>query len=387
MAPVLKTGTGMLLAPSEATAAFPRLSRLGARRLTRAHALLAERPSFATAAKNALTASLSAVGAQLGSALQARAHLVDSAVNLSRALPRTSAYALVDLSALYATAVVDVEPVFLSAVLERLCGAKARKTPVSELTRIEQIAFGFLCTTALAGIRGHADIDGRFAPRLISVHQRREEVTPYLAIRERHVCVDLRLELGDLSGAVRLFLPARALQTALQELPAVRPSTFETAISTLGVPFRARMGRASLTLQEIVGLSRGDVVVFDGMVLAEGTVTGPVRLLGASFDLTGTVTQTGFQVSRAHLRGPRTELPMNGKDDATCMLPIELEVELARVQLPVSDLAAIKPGAVVPLRINAADPVVIRIGERTVARAELVEIDGEVGARILSLVG
>jgi type III secretion protein Q len=53
----------------------------------------------------------------------------------------------------------------------------------------------------------------------------------------------------------------------------------------------------------------------------------------------------------------------------------------------VGDLAGLRPGAVLPLRINPADPVTIRIGERVLAKAELVEIDGEVGARILSIVG
>ncbi|MFL5321869.1 MAG: FliM/FliN family flagellar motor switch protein, partial [Myxococcaceae bacterium] len=219
----------------------------------------------------------------------------------------------------------------------------------------------------------------------ISVHHRRDDIIDRLATRERHLCIDVRLEVGELSGAVRLLLPAKAAQAAIQDLPVSRPSTGETPISKVGVPFRARMGKSSLTPRELIDLGKGDVVVFAGMSLAKDTVIGQARLLGARFDLAGALTESGFQISRAYLRGPQTELPMNGKDEATCMLPIELEIELAKVHLPVGDLANIKPGAVVPLRINAADPVLIKIGDRAIARAELVEIDGEVGARIISL--
>jgi type III secretion protein Q len=40
---------------------------------------------------------------------------------------------------------------------------------------------------------------------------------------------------------------------------------------------------------------------------------------------------------------------------------------------------------VIPLHINAAQQVVVRIGDKAVARAELVEIEGEIGARIVAM--
>jgi len=66
-------------------------------------------------------------------------------------------------------------------------------------------------------------------------------------------------------------------------------------------------------------------------------------------------------------------------------LPVEVEIELTRLLLPLSELAGLKPGALLPLHINASEPVLLRVGDRAVARAELVDIEGEVGARILTL--
>ena len=73
-------------------------------------------------------------------------------------------------------------------------------------------------------------------------------------------------------------------------------------------------------------------------------------------------------------------------DPALSELPVELEVELARVPLSLAEVAALQPGAVIPLRVSAGDPVFLRAGDRRIARAELVEIDGEVAARVLELV-
>jgi len=66
-------------------------------------------------------------------------------------------------------------------------------------------------------------------------------------------------------------------------------------------------------------------------------------------------------------------------------LPVELEIELGRLSLTVAELAGLRAGALLPLRISASEPVLLKVGARAVARAELVDIEGEVGARILEL--
>jgi type III secretion protein Q len=72
-------------------------------------------------------------------------------------------------------------------------------------------------------------------------------------------------------------------------------------------------------------------------------------------------------------------------DPQLSTLPVELEVELARVPLTLVELAALAPGMVLPLRISVGDPVFLRAGDRRVARAELVDLEGEVAARVLDV--
>jgi type III secretion protein Q len=72
-------------------------------------------------------------------------------------------------------------------------------------------------------------------------------------------------------------------------------------------------------------------------------------------------------------------------DDRTAQLPLRLEIELARIELPLSELARLEPGAALPLAVDRRGVVTLRIGERAVGRGELVDVDGAVGVRVLSL--
>jgi type III secretion protein Q len=73
--------------------------------------------------------------------------------------------------------------------------------------------------------------------------------------------------------------------------------------------------------------------------------------------------------------------------DTGAAIPVLLEVELARVALPLAELARLEPGAVLPLAIDRRGLVTLRLGDREVARGELVDVDGAVGVRILSMGG
>ena len=136
-----------------------------------------------------------------------------------------------------------------------------------------------------------------------------------------------------------------------------------------------------LAPRDASALGRGDVLVFP-LVTAEGSrLSGPGRLLTSSFELRGTFSAAGFTLTRAMERLPQ-ETVMSSADPT---VPIEVEIELTRLRVPLDQLGALQVGAVMPLHISAAQSVVLRVGDRAVARAELVEVEGEIGARILSM--
>jgi flagellar motor switch protein FliN/FliY len=68
-------------------------------------------------------------------------------------------------------------------------------------------------------------------------------------------------------------------------------------------------------------------------------------------------------------------------------VPLELSVELGRVTLNLSDLAArLGPGSIIPLNKTTGDKLDVRVNGRLVARAEAVAVGERCGIRIVEIV-
>ena len=65
---------------------------------------------------------------------------------------------------------------------------------------------------------------------------------------------------------------------------------------------------------------------------------------------------------------------------------MELSVELGRSRLPLRDLLALAPGAVLELERTAGEPVDVLVNGTVVARGEVVVVDGDFGVRVTEIV-
>ncbi len=61
---------------------------------------------------------------------------------------------------------------------------------------------------------------------------------------------------------------------------------------------------------------------------------------------------------------------------------VEVAIELARLEMPIAELAALAPGAVVTTGRLVGERVALRAGDRVIAWGELVDVEGEVGVRL-----
>ena len=69
-------------------------------------------------------------------------------------------------------------------------------------------------------------------------------------------------------------------------------------------------------------------------------------------------------------------------------VPLELTVELGRIRLSLSELAArLGPGSIITLDTATGAPLDVRVNSRLVARAEAIAIGEKCGIRIVELVG
>ncbi|MBM7114261.1 FliM/FliN family flagellar motor switch protein [Archangium primigenium] len=365
------------------------LRQLGVRRVSRAHVTLQQRPHLGRLGARALKAVETALTRELGCEVRVEARVVEAVVMPASGLAHTAAFAWVDLSSLGGLAILELEPAVLFAVLDRLSGTATRPCPLTGLTRLEEASFAFVGLSVLDVLRGQEELWRRFGPRLTGVTMNRTDTLARMDARRRHLGVELRVTVGGTTAGGRLLLPAQVLDSACGDLPLERDGGLAPEVLAAKVVAGCRLGRASLPRESWRALGQGDVVLFEGVRWDGAALVGAGRLVSSGFELGGTVGPEGFSWSRVQVRGALQELDMvtqvNERSEGMPPLPVEVEIELTRCLLPLSELAALKPGGLLPLRISASEPVVLRVGDRAVARAELVDIEGEVGARILCL--
>jgi flagellar motor switch protein FliN/FliY len=69
-------------------------------------------------------------------------------------------------------------------------------------------------------------------------------------------------------------------------------------------------------------------------------------------------------------------------------VPLELTVELGRIRLSLSELAArLGPGSIITLDTATGAPLDVRVNNRLVARAEAIAVGEKCGIRIVEIVG
>jgi type III secretion protein Q len=331
----------------------------------------------ATALMQAVAGHLSE---QLAVPVSIEARLHDGTLQPLTHLAKLGAFAVLELNG-DGLAVLELDMMSVGALLRYAAGASIAAAAPFRLTRIEEAALGWLLLSALSAVRGVADVQARYAPRLVSLDFDRGEVLGRVDARRKHLSVSLALRVKDTTGTIRLILPSTWLQTVLESVPEEAPGPLQPSVARASLEAVFIVGSMMLSRRDAEQLGPGDVLVFPGVTIDGVRLRGPGRVVTSSFELAGTFAAQGLTLTRA-IERPALEPPMSSVDPS---VPVEVEIELTRLRVPLDQLGVLKPGAVVPLHINAAQTVVLRVGDRAVARAELVEVEGEIGARILSM--
>jgi type III secretion protein Q len=263
-----------------------------------------------------------------------------------------SARLAIELAAIPAVAALEVDPALVVRLVDVLAGGPGAPVPATALTPVETAALELFALAALDGAASASAIETALAPR----------VAGEAAGVSAPVAIELAVAAGDVTGRARLLLPASAIR-ALRT-----PADGDGPAAALALPVSLRRGAASLGASELEALAPGDVVVLDGGAPAAETLVIP-----GGVAIRGRLEDDAFQVE---------EIAMTQR---TAQLPVTLEVELARIDVPLGELARLEPGSVLALPVDRRGLVTLRAGERAVARGELVDVEGSVAVRILSV--
>jgi flagellar motor switch protein FliN/FliY len=77
----------------------------------------------------------------------------------------------------------------------------------------------------------------------------------------------------------------------------------------------------------------------------------------------------------------------NMPEDFIGDIPVELVVELGRKKMLLRDIAKLKTDDIVDLEQTMEVPLNIVVGDKLLARGELVKVNGRIGLRIIEMVG
>lgn len=349
------------------------------KRFSRAHLDLAARPDVRAEATDAMNAAFARLAEQLGHPISAITRIIDGTLQPLQHLGRESLFVVVELSTASTLALIEIEGPVVAHLLRVAAGSEVSGSTVNSLTRIESAALGWLALSAIAGLRSAPGFETRFGPRLVTLTLDRGEALRAIDATLRHLAIELHLTGEHPLGTARVLLPAKMLQLAIQSSAPSEPPVAPEPVLEASLAAAVRFGHATLLRSDVGQLSAGDVIVFAGTRFSGDHLHGAARLSTRSFVLAGAATADGFTLSTI------TSHPHPESSMATTV-NVDVEIELTTIQLPIRQLGTIAPGSVLPLHINAAQQVTLRIGGKAVALAELVEVEGEIGARITAMI-
>jgi len=141
---------------------------------------------------------------------------------------------------------------------------------------------------------------------------------------------------------------------------------------TVAAPIVSGVGRVAL--RDLLSLSRRDVVLLDSSPQRD---SGRLAVGRGGFPVT--LTEAEATIAGPYQRGPIMEQSV--ADDVT----VEVACQLGSLQLTARRVLELAPGQVLPLDRRLGGPVELVVGTRVIGTGELVDVDGELGIRVLAL--
>ncbi|MDE3055576.1 MAG: type III secretion system cytoplasmic ring protein SctQ [Verrucomicrobiota bacterium] len=163
------------------------------------------------------------------------------------------------------------------------------------------------------------------------------------------------------------------------------------------LPFSYRESALAQTLTLRVGLEIGKVtlserewkeVTIGDLLFLESASYDPEQGEGIALLKTENIALCQAQIlrNRITVQPIQEEIVEEETPQSLETIPLTLSVELARLQLPLSRLAALQPGNLLELPLDPAKPVSLTLHGKLLAKGELVQIGNKVGLQITALV-
>lgn len=367
---------------------------------------------------------------------------VRPAAELRRHLSQPGFLAVLAPGALAGRAVLEVELALAHAAVDMLLGGAGETVGLRPLTEIEEGVMSFVVLEALKAVAPSLE-QGLPRLRLESVARGVDEVAAKLGEEGHLVTLHFNAVLGGHTGMVRLVVPASVLEAAepAEESARRRAKLHADIQANLGrlsavrTWLRVEIGHAEILRRDLASLRVKDVVLLDALTARPDRGEGGTATLRVGMGRKGRADAEVFledDVFKARLTAlvlgepafqraapseseeaaaealsggaeeeeqeeyTNPELQVGaGVDDVNNPegsdllgdVPLQIAVELARVPVTAEEVVALRPGQVLELHRSPGEAVELSVNGKVVARGELVEIEGQLGVRVLSMAG
>lgn len=336
---------------------------------------------------------------------------------------------------------LEVELGLAHHAIDMLLGGAGEAVALRPLTDIEEGVMTYVIIETLKALS--PSIDPALPKlRIEGVVRGFGDIHGLIPENENLAVVQLKAVFGGHAGYVRIVLPEEVLAAANPPTDAAvrraRRSADAAAhgsrLRNVKTSIRAEIGNVEISAADLSQLRERDVVLVDGLSCRPDQGQGGTARLRVGYGRTGHLDAeivvedgrfqakvTGINVGAPAPPGsgddaaeeqsageaeapppdddesttPGSARGRNDVDDAQSAggadlmndIPLQIAVELGRVATTAEEVVSLKVGHVFDLNRVAGEPLDLSVQGKVVARGELVEIDGNLGIRILSLAG
>ncbi|MBI3186078.1 MAG: type III secretion system cytoplasmic ring protein SctQ [Myxococcales bacterium] len=335
---------------------------------------------------------------------------------------------------------MEVDLALAHAAIDMLLGGAGETVALRPLSDIEEGVMSYVILEMLKALSPDLD-PGLPKLRLEGLVHGLEEVIQLVGGDEPLMAVvQLKAVLGAQTGYVRLFIPATVLgmvnppsdSQVVRTRRAAAVAANSHRLAGVKTWLRAEIGTAEISSQDLLELRDRDVVLLEQLtarpdrgeggsarlrvgagrvgwadaevVLEEGRYKAKLTAfhLGEGPRQDAEVAEPAAEAapggeggaSPGESTNPNLEVGRPKVDESTLKneggellndIPLQIAIELARVPVTAEGVVSLKVGQVLDLNRVPGEPVELSVNGKIVARGELVEVDGHLGVRILSL--
>ncbi len=337
---------------------------------------------------------------------------------------------------------LEVELGLANMAIDLLMGGAGEAVALRPLTDLEEGVISYVLLETLKALSPSLD-PSLPKLRIESVLRNFEEALSTVGEDEHLAVIQLQAVFGTYAGYVRLFIPESVLAGVSppsdSEVRRARRLADVTAnasrVRNVKAWLRAEIAQVDIAAGDLAQLRERDVILVDGLTARPDKGEGGTAKLRVGHGRLGLMNAevaleegrfkakiASFQIGEPPPPGGPTEdegmqeppaegdAPAAGEDGEESTnpgnargrdqvegnaeggellndIPMQISVEIGRVPITAEEVVGLKVGHVIDLNRAPGEPLDLSVNGRIVARGELVEVEGNLGIRILSLAG